>query len=381
MNPLEERLNDHLNRPATRNGQPLGNLRVLEAESASQADLHELFALARHLQAHPQVQVAPDFAGQLERRMLRRQAELRLQQKRGRFSSRTFFHAHRVLGSALVACLLCCLFGTSLLALAAQTGRPGNLLYGLKRWEQQVQIQFARPDDQVTMHLGLARDDLNALPSLATANHFQDYDETLRDLDHQVAEADTALTSVPAGLSHDQLVQELASFKRTIRQTLRPLLPKLPFQECLTTTTVLAHSGDTVPQLTRATVILPVHVHANARVSLEGTNMAATAQLVVNGRVDRGLGTLHDDLLTYEVNWDGHQPLQSLGILNPDGTAAQITMITVKQNTSNGKANGGSNGNANGNKPTSTPTPNGNKPTSTPTPNGNKPSSTPTPHH
>lgn len=379
MNSLEECLNDHLDHLAHQ-GQHPGRLLLLGAESAALADLRELLVLAQHLRQHPQLQVTPEFARKLECRVVRH-AEQCLQQGRSSFSWRALLCAHRVLGSVLVACLFCCLFGTSLFALAAQARNSDNPLYGLKRWEQQVQIQFAGPDEQATMHLGLAHDDLTALSSLVRAHRFQEYDQTVRDLNQQVQEADVALANVPAGSSHDHLVRELASFKLALRQTLRYLLAELPFSERLTTTTVLANNGENVPQLTSAAMILPARLPGRATIRLEGTHLVASAQLVIDGRMINGAGTLHDGQITFVVNWDSNQPPQSLGILNPDGTAAQMTVITILQSATSGQNTGNSNGNDTGKKPTSTPTPGRNQPSSTPTPGGKKPSNTPTHHH
>lgn len=368
MNPLEERLNDRIEHPTIKNGQYPGGSLFPGPAGAQQPDTDELLSLVHHLQQNPQIQVTPDFARQLERQVLRRQTELRLRHGHRWSSLYLFFSAHRALSSFLAAFLFCCLFSTSLLALAAQVTSPGNPLYGLKHWEQQVQIQFARPEDRATLHLQLARDDLKTLSSLADANHAQAYDQTLLDLDQQIHDADATIKAMPAGPPHDRLDDDLRSLKTDMRQTLRLLLPGLTFQGRLATTSVLAGVGDTVPLLTSATVTLPAHVHGSATISLEGKNIAASARLVIDGRLIGGLGTLRHGVLTFKVNWDGNQPPQNLGILNPDGTAAQITHIAIKQNTPGGNGNGNANGTGNGNKPTSTPTPNGNKPSSTPTP-------------
>lgn len=358
MNPLEERLNDQLEQLAMKNRQCPGGLLFIEPARAQQPDIDEFSVLAQYLQQNPQIQIMPDFARQLERRMLRRQRELRLGQGNKWFSLPTFLRTHRALSSVLAACLLLCLFSTSLLALAARTTSPSNPLYLLKRWEQHVQIQFTSPDNQVTLHFQLARDDLKTLSSLADANHKQAYEQTLLDLDQQINNAEAAIKNVPPGPSHDHLIGDLASLKTNIRQTLRLLLSRLTFPERLVTTSELARVGDIVPLLTNATVTLPASTHGIATISLEGKNIAANAQLLVDGRVIGGGGTLRHGLLTFEVNWNGNQHPQNLGILNPDGTAAQIAVITTKKG----------NGNGNGTQPTGTPTPNGNRPTSTPTP-------------
>lgn len=145
----------------------------------------------------------------------------------------------------------------------------------------------------------------------------------------------------------------------------------------IATTEELGRLGDSVPMLTYAMVILPTHPNGRATIRLEGSGLEAGVQLLVNGAGVAASGTLQQGQLVFVVDWKGDQRPQNLGVLNPDGTTAQITAITIT-GTTNG-TNGNQNGNSN--KPSSTPTPHDNKPSVTPTPHGNPPPVTPTPHH
>jgi hypothetical protein len=308
--------------------------------------------------------VDPDFAGQLERRMLRRHAEL---QRQHTGKKRSFFflvRTHPVFGTIVGLCLLVLVLSTGVLAMAAQVSNPTNPLYALKRWEQHLQISLASTSgDQASLDLQFARDRLKTLSDTADPAHTAAYSQALADLDQQLQKATAAINGLPTGTQRKQLASELASLQSDVIHILRGLLPRLTLSECLATTGELARLGDHVPRLINGILILPPHPHGRATISLSGSDLQPGAQLLVDGKPTGITGPLqHGQLLFVVVNWKGEQHLQSLGLINPDGTAVQTTAITIK--TTDGNT-----------------TSNGNKPTATPTPHGNKPTATPTPHH
>ena len=372
MKPPEERLNDRLEQAAWGSGpsgqHPVGfTLRVGEREPDPQVE--ELVALARRLQQAHQLQVAPDFARQLERRLLRRSAELQLQRGSRRRSFFSLLRARPATSAVLSICLLLCLLGTGVLALAAQASTPTSPLYGLKRWEQTVQIQLSgSPADQATLDLQFAREQLQTLSSLASTAHASAYQEALSDLNQQVNAAASAITKLPASAHRAQLVGELAGLKGDAIGVLRGLLARLALSEQLGTTTELARLGDTVPLLRQASLTLPDHPNERATISFTGTDLQPGAHLLLNGKVIDETGTLQGGQVVFVVDWNGNQHPSSLGILNPDGTATETTAITIRATGTGGTPGGNQNGN-------------GNKPESTPTSHGHKPSTTPTPHH
>lgn len=376
MNSLDERLNDHLEHfvlNTGRAGHQVGGFTRPVPAQESTPEIDDLVVLAWRLQSTPQIQVTLDFTKQLERRLLRRHAELRLQSRKRR-SLFALLRAHPALGAVLGLCVLFCLLSTSLLALAAQVSNPANPLYTLRRWEQQVQVQFSgSPADQAARNLQSAREQLNTLASQADPAHEGTYRQGLLDLDRQIDAATTAIHGLPEGSQRDQLAGELASLKSDAIHELRSLLSRLNLSERLATTGELGRLGDTVPTLTHATLILPNHSNGRATVILKGSDIQTGAQLLVNGTVTEASETVQQGQVVFVADWRGDQHPQSLGILNPDGTAAQTTTIAITDAT-----NG--NQHSNGNEPSSTPTPRGNKPPVTPTPHGNKPPATSTPH-
>jgi Domain of unknown function (DUF5667) len=383
MKPLEERLNDRLEQAQWgigRNGQHPGGFTLPVRAREHDWEVDELVALALRLQQAHQLQVAPDFARQLERRMVRRSTEIQLQRGSRRRSFFSLLRVHPALSAVPGICLLFCLLSTGVLALAAQVTDPTSPLYGLKRWEQQVRLQLSgSPAAQATLDLQFARDRLKTLPSLADTAHASAYRRALADLDQQVNAAAAAINELPGGAQQTQLSGDLASLKLDAIHVLRGLLARLALPEQLGTTTELARLGDRVPLVRQASLTLPAHPNERATISFTGLDLQPGAHLLVDGTVIEETGTLQHGQMVFVMGWNGNQHPHSLGILNPDGTATETTAITIKGAGTSGTPGGNQNGK--GNKPTSTPTPHGNKPTTTPTPHGNQPTATPTPHH
>lgn len=378
MKPLQERLNDRLESVQSRiwqNGQQAIGFILPEPELERDPEIDELFVLAQQLQAAPQLKVDPDFAWQLERRMLRRHAELRIKQSEKKRSFFSLLRAHPAYGTILGLCLLVLLLSTSILALAAQTSNPDNPLYAVKRWEQQFQISLAsNTGDQAALDLQFARDRLNTIPYLTDPAHATAYRQALTDLDQQLSTAASAINALPAGSQSNQLTHELASLKLDAIHTLRSLLSQLAFPARLATTDELARLGESVPRLVNGTLTLPAHPNESATINLSGSDIQPGAQLLIDGKPTGVTGALQNNQITFVLNWNGYQHPHSLGILNPDGTVAQTTTISVKTTSENGGSTKNGNGDGkNGNGGS------GNKPTTTPTPH--KPSVTPTPHH
>jgi hypothetical protein len=142
-------------------------------------------------------------------------------------------------------------------------------------------------------------------------------------------------------------------------------LPQLALTERLLTTDELGRLGETVPRLQSVLIVLTAHPVEHAVISITGDNIQPGAQLLVNGQVIEAQGSFQNGLYVFTASWQGDQPPQSIGILNPDSTVAQTTAITMKSSNINGNGNDGNSnngGHGNGN-------------------NGGKPDKTPTPHH
>ncbi len=318
-----------------------------------------LVALARHLQATPSLQVHPDFARRLEQRMLLHHVALRRQPPEGaRHAAKTraswLFSRPFVAYIAMAVVLLCSLLGTSVLALAARATNPSNPLYTVKKWEQQVQLSFARsPSDQAEVSLQIARDRLNALANA----HGETYRQTLADLDGQMDALMQILNALPAGQDHNRLADELAALKVRARRTLREVLPHLSLPERLITTDELGHLGDAVTQLNHAVIVFSSHSPTQATISLTGNNFSPGGHVLIDQVLLADSGTLQNGADIFVVNWNGEWSPHTIGILNTDGTVAQTTVIlfsNAKGNTNSKNTQTGNNkGNTSGNTHTS----------------------------
>jgi len=362
MKPLYERLNDRFEQVESRsrqNGHYPSNSILPEPELERDPEINALVALALRLRAAPHIQVDPDFARQLERRMLRRHAELQLQQTSKKRSFFFLFRTYPAFGAALGACLLLLVLSTGVLAMAAQSSDPTNPLYALKGWEQRLQISLAgNSENKTSLDLQFARNRLNTLSDLADPAHSAAYSQALADLDQQLQTTTAAINGLPAGTQREQLASEIASLQLDAIHILRALLPRLTLSERIATTGELARLGDNVPRLVNGMLVLPPHPNGRATISLSGSNLQPGAQLLVDGKPTGVTGFLQNGQLIFVVeNWRGEQHPQSLGLVNPDGTAAQATTITVETTNGNVTNNGNNNGKGQGNtnKPAATP--------------------------
>ncbi len=369
MKQLPERLNDQLeqlNARSWNSKKPAGWLLPPAHAPESNPEVDELATLAHRFQSAPPLQVDPDFAGHLERRILLRNAALRgkKQSARGRLFPR-LLRGHPFFGVALSLCLLLLLLGTGVLVTAAQLSNPDNPLYAVKRREQHVQISLASSSEsQARLDLQFARDRLNTLEGLADPAHAQAYQQALMDLDQQIRAAVKAVNTLPAGTYHDRLASELATLEADARQALRRLLHRLTLAERLLTTGELGRLGDKVPLLKSVEIVLPAHPNGHAIISISGDEIQPGAQLLVDSQLVEARSSFQNGLDVFVADLPGYQHPHSIGILNPDDTAAETTAITLQipNDHSNGNGNGGGNGNGNGNS-------------------GAKPGGTPTPHH
>src|SRR5215469_9869404 len=202
MKPLPERLNERLEQRNAhpRYGGEAPDWLLSPVHAPSQDPEADAFvALALRFQAAPPLQVDPDFAWQLEQRMLVRNAALHLERPVRRWAFLRLLRAHPVLRVALGLCFLLLLL-TGVLVGAAQATNPDSPLYTVKHWEQQVQVSLANsPENQVHLDLQFAQDQLKTLVALADATHAQAYSEALVELDQQLAAASRAIDTLPAG--------------------------------------------------------------------------------------------------------------------------------------------------------------------------------------
>lgn len=366
--PEHERLNDQLHMHLARwSGneqidQPSDPLLFTEKDPEAE----RLVALACHLQAAPSLQVNPDFARRLEQRILLRHLALG-RQSSGRIWQTTkprgswFFSRPFMASISMAVVLLCSLLGTGMFALAAHVTSPSNPLYTVKQWEQQVQLSLAHsPSDQAEVGLQIARDRLNTLASA----HGEPSRQVLADLNGQINALERILETLPAGPDRQHLTNELATLKASGRQVLRDGLPHLSLSERLLTTDELGQLGEAVTQLDRAVIVFSASSPTQATISLTGSHLEPGGHLIIDQVLTGASGTLHNGMVVFVVNWNTQWSVHTIGVLNPDGTVAQTTVIlfsNAKENPNNDKNTqiGSNKGNTTGNMHTNNISSNG----------------------
>ncbi|HET8912037.1 MAG TPA: DUF5667 domain-containing protein [Ktedonobacteraceae bacterium] len=381
MKPIEEHLNDRLEQEKwgiIRRESPSSGFIAPVIKNESDEEVDALLAIVHDLQTSPQLQPRPEFMMQLERRLIRRNVELRIQSRTKRRSFISWVYTRPALTAVLGICLIFVLLSSSMVALAAQVTDPTNPLYSLKRWGQQIQLQLtSNPADQASLDLQFARDRLNTIPSLANSADEGAYRLALSDFDQKITTASATIKGLSPGAKQAMLVDQLANLKLDAIHILRTQLVQLEVPEQLYTTAELARLGDTIPNVTQVLLTLPSKSTKNETISFLGSDLQPGAWLLINGKKRQQTGISQQGWLVFIVDSNGMQHPQSLGILNPDGSAMETSTITINTG-SNDPSGDGQRGK--GNKPPVIPTPHGNKPPVIPTPHGKKLPVTPTPH-
>ena len=342
MKAFSERLNDRLEQ------QRRGELQ--SAIPGSDPEVDELALLAHRLRTAPHVQVDRNFAQQLERRMLAHHA-VQVHRRATTTHGNWLFQRGRSMQLALGFMLVCLLLlvGTAgTFVAAAQATNPHNPLYQVKLWMQQwkhPQVNAAMV--QADTNWRSAHNQLHTLASLADPAHAVAYQQALVDLDQYIHAFTRSIQALPAGPERDSFTNKLVTLKADARRTLRGLLPRLTLAEQLLTTDELGRLNDTVPHVDSAMVVV-VHAQKQATITISGEHLQAGMQLFVDHQLVATSGSLHNGTGVFTVSWTGGQPPKTIGILNPDGTAAQTTTITFTLADGNGNGNGKDNGN-NGN--------------------------------
>lgn len=344
MNSQSEQLNEELERTRRRYGAWQS-----DQELSNDPEVKALDLLARTLQATPPLQVDADFARHLERRVLAHSVMRQRKDSTHRRWAGILPQALRVHPAlaGLSLCLLLIFLGTGVLVATAFVTNPNNPLSALRAWVQPVHGSSPdSPADQAERDLQSARARLNALARFANSPHAGQYRQALEKFDQQRGLAARDIAALPAGSDHIRLTGELGSLQADARETLRGLLLQLAVPERQATTDELGRLGDMVPHLREVDLTLPAHPNGQASISISGDDLQTGAALLVDGQVVPASGTLQNGHYLFTATWKGQQHPHSMGVMNPDGTVAQTTAITL---LSAPDGNGHGNGNGGGN--------------------------------
>jgi len=235
----------------------------------------------------------------------------------------------RLLWPALAATLLLAIGMTTFTA-AALAG-PGSPLYGLHKWEQNLQANITGSvADRTQLHISNARDALFALNS-AVANHQTGtaYDDALAAFRDEVRAAATNLNDVPAGGERDTLAAQLDQLHTKGIADLHTALPLLSWPQRVETTGVLSEIGDQVLTVTQANMVYSEHGQHLWTITVSGSGFLPGAVLLMNGQPVNATTTVTPTKLIAQMPGDDSAPRPgSIGVGNPDNTAAATTSIT-----------------------------------------------------
>lgn len=215
---------------------------------------------------------------------------------------------------------------------AAASAAPGSPLYALHRWEQGVNVSLAGgPADRARLHLTYATDALAALDA-SVARHEGDraYRDALSSFQDEMRSATAAVSQISDDTTRQALEAQLAAVRAQARDRLRAALPSLDWSMRVETTTTLAQVGDTVPQITQVMSISSSHDGEQVRqYSVTGSGFQPGAVLVVDGSpVGVTISSSPTTLVASVQDLGDEVAPHSIGVSNPDGSAAQTTDIS-----------------------------------------------------
>jgi hypothetical protein len=217
------------------------------------------------------------------------------------------------------------LAGVSILT-ASTRSLPGDALYGLKQAEVQFTINLAgSPRARISDQLNQLHSELTDLTTVVKDGRGDDAVRlALNTLATDTNSAQSAVAALPAGTDHDTAQQNLDSVLSEEDNTMRGLLGKVDWSMRVAITSQLGSLGDPVPGVTRVTLL--IQGYRRLTITLTGTHFAPGARLVINGQL---AGTVikqtQGQLVVVISNASLPYGVHTVGILNPDGTAAQFT--------------------------------------------------------
>lgn len=214
----------------------------------------------------------------------------------------------------------------SVLAFSTQS-LPGDPLYGLKQAGNQLMLTFANgPQSRASAELNLLQSALVDLRTVVTAQR----DDGAIQLALQTVAARTddchqAIAAIPAGPQRDGAQQNFDSLLVEEEQTVRQFLSQVDWPTRLLFTHQLGVLGDSVPTVTHVSV--RAQTNGTLLITLTGAHFAPQAKLVIDGRPTGMVSQENAGQLIATINsWEAPPGSHAFGVLNPDGTAAQLIL-------------------------------------------------------
>lgn len=332
---------------------------------SADADLAPLVGAARELTALGTAAPDPAFARQLRERMLARAAARQPDLAPVQNLARPAPVRHRapLWASMAAAALLVASLGT--FTAAAYAG-PASPLFGLHRLEQDLRAATAGDTaSRARLHIQYAHQWLTALDQAARQHQGGGaFQAALAAMLQENAAAGRDAAQVSDSATRAEVQSALAALQADERAGLHAALAQLGWDDRVAATAALGQLGETIPQVTQLTLTTQDDA---TLLTVLGSGFQPGARLVINGRpAGQVVAATPTQLVVALSRGEYEQSVTSLGVSNPDGTAAPAPESALADLFAHGRAATMTPG---GNKAQQTPGP-GDHGHATPTPNG-----------
>jgi hypothetical protein len=326
--------------PDDRRDDPLAHPQT--AGDSSDIETARLAAIGQ-MQLLQHVLVPADFAARAEQQV--RQRARTLQREQGHLADvdhrsrpRRWMSTPQRIVTAAVSTLIGLVLTGTLVTYAAAQSLPGDWLYGLKQWSNQLALNQAQtPAAKAQIALQQLREALIDL-QVEIRDHRSEGDirEALSIVSADTRAAEKLTAQISPGASAVTAQMHLAQGLTEEQNVLRQLLLQVDWPLRLALTTQLGTIGVAVPQITNVLVTKPTA--GSIRLTIEGDDFLAGAQVIVDGQMLGAPPSMTATVMTITVPaaiWDGHDHM--VGVQNPDGTATAIAVANVTPEPGNGK--------------------------------------------
>lgn len=201
---------------------------------------------------------------------------------------------------------------------------PGDPLYGLKQATEQFRLNFSSsPQDRVNDQIDQLHSSLVDLNTVVSSGRSDDaISIALNAIADNTKSARESVAALPPGPDHDTAQQNLQNAISEEDQTLRGLLNQVDWSIKVAFTAQLGALGDPVPTITHVSTL--IQSNGTLLITLTGTHFAPGARLVIDGQpAGTVTGDTQDQLTVILNNAAGLSDRHGIGVINPDGTAAQ----------------------------------------------------------
>jgi hypothetical protein len=318
-------------------------------------EIAEVLEAAESLRQLQKVNVPPDFAHRLEGEIRARVRSQRASQQleTGRLISLVpsqgvaprprHSQKRRAWGVALGAVAVLLIAFASLLTLSAH-GFPGNAPSESQQAENQETLTPGNaPQNRADAAISQLRSSLADLSTVVDEGRGDGaIQQALNTVSAWTSNSREAVSALPAGSELQVDQQSLKEALAEEDQTLRLLLKHVDWPMKVAFTRQLGVLGDPVPTVIHVTAL--AQINETLLVTLTGTNFAPGARLVIDGKAMGIVSQRSASLLVAVVgNDEWSSSTHTVGMLNPDGTAA-AAQVVFHLHDNDHDSSGGSNG-------------------------------------